>query len=97
MYDEDVAVCGTRKGAIRRQSLTVCVFDDENDEPVDEASVSSEAEVIRCVARTDDWRFLREEMTIGDTVTRADGREYRVSSILHDSTMGWIFKARRSR
>lgn len=97
MFDEIVAVSGVRSGVSRRQALKVSVFDDSTDEAMDENALESEAETISCVARSNDWRFIRDCMVRGDLVRRADGREYQVTKIAHDSAMGWIFKARRTK
>lgn len=95
MFDEPVVVSGNRNGHIRRQTLTVSVFDDSTDSPVSEDSMDAEAEVISCVARRNDWLFVRDVMVRGDEVRRRDGSCYKVLSVAHDSSLGWIFKARR--
>ena len=96
MFDEAVVVSGIRNGVARRQTLTVAVFDDATDsDPIGENSLDTEVETIRCVARSHDWRFVRDCMVRGDTVKRPCGAEYQVTKIGHDSAMGWLFSARR--
>jgi hypothetical protein len=97
MFDEEIVVVGIRAGVMRSQSMTVAVFDDETDDAIDENALDSECESIKCVARASDWRYIRDCMTRGDKVIRADGREYQVRKVGHDAAMGWLFKARRSK
>ena len=96
MFDEAIVVSGIRNGVARRQTLTVSVFDDATDsDPIGETSLDTDVETIRCVARSADWRFVRDQMVRGDTVKRPCGAEYQITKIGHDSVMGWVISARQ--
>lgn len=93
-YGDAVVVRGDRPDSRALvQTVSACVFEDSDAEPVADDSIASEVRTISVAFTAEDWQLYGERVRVGDSLMFEDAT-FKVVSASRSRVLGWTVKAR---
>lgn len=93
MFDERMKITIRDTGV--SQTIKACVFDDSNDDPLNDNSIDTDRELIQILCNVKDWEFVKK-LVRGDFIERMEfkSKKYSVLECDYSNTHGMIIRAR---